>query len=60
MASEVVKNGLPPVALLFDRVSWLTVEGYAYSNAFRAISELDLHRSIAEGILDQFVIDNIV
>jgi hypothetical protein len=59
MTSEVVKNGLPPVALLFDRMSWLTVEGYAYANTFRAISELDLRCAIAKGILDQLVIDDI-
>jgi hypothetical protein len=59
MASEVVQNSLPPVSLLFERMSWLTIERYMHPNAFRDISELDLRRPITEGIVDQFVLHNI-
>jgi len=56
MACEVIQNGLPPVALLLHRMSWLTIECYAYSDSIRALSEFDVRCAIAEGILDQFVL----
>src|SRR3569623_1729320 len=55
MAGKVVQYGLPTIALLFDRMSVLTIEGYTHANPFRVISELDLSRAITEGILDQLV-----
>ena len=56
MAGKVVQYGLPTIALLFDRMSFLTNKGYTHANTFRAISELDLSCAIAEGILDQLVL----
>jgi len=42
VASEVVKNCLPSVALLIDGMSRLTIEGYTHCNAFQIISKLDV------------------
>jgi len=35
MAVEFVEIGLPPVALLLDRMGWLTAEGYMHRNAIQ-------------------------
>lgn len=55
MTSKIIQNGLPPVALLFDGMRWLTIESHADHNAFRAISKFNPRCAIAKGIFDQFV-----
>src|SRR3546814_10481742 len=56
MASEVVQNSLPSIALLFNGVAGLALEAYAHVDAFRTISEFDLRCAITEGILDEFML----
>lgn len=59
MAGKVVQYGLPAIALLFDGMSFLTIEGDAHANSFRIIGELDLSRAVTEGILDQLVLHDV-
>src|SRR3546814_3338270 len=56
MASEVVQNSLPSIALLFNGVAGLALEAYAHVDASRTISEFDLRCAITEGILDELML----
>ena len=53
MTTEVVQNGLPPLLLLLDRMSWFTIEGDSHSDTIWAIGKLDLRRTVAERVLNQ-------
>src|SRR6185295_2146079 len=59
VASKVVENGLPPVTLLLDRMSLLTIEGDPDFDAIRGRSKLDLGGAIAEGVFNQLVLDEL-
>src|SRR5262249_48465139 len=59
MAREIVKDRLPPLPLLFDRMRLLAVERDAHRNASWALRELDPRHSVAEGVLDQLVFDDL-
>ena len=56
VAREVVENGLPPLALLLDRVRSLTIEGDADPDTIRDSSKLDPSCAIAEGVFNQPVL----
>src|SRR5262245_64799452 len=59
MAREIVEDRLPPLPLLFDRVRLLAVERDAHRDASWALRELDPRRPVAEGVLDQLVLDDL-
>jgi hypothetical protein len=48
VAREIVQDGLPTVALLFDRVSGFAIERNAHENTFRRVFEFHLRRAIAK------------
>src|SRR5690606_6351718 len=56
---EVIQDRLPTVALLLDRMRRLAVESHSHVHAVRVRSKLHLGRTIAEGILDQLVLDDV-
>src|SRR6516225_9161740 len=53
VASEVIENRLPALALLLDRIGRLAVECNAHFDTSLTWDELDLGLTIPEGILDQ-------
>src|SRR5262249_21660979 len=59
MAREIVKDRLPPLPLLFDRMRLLAVERNAHQDASWRLHELDPRRPVAEGVLDQLVLDDL-
>src|SRR5688572_28925126 len=58
MAGEISKDRLPSLPLLFDRMRLLAVEGDGDRDASRALCKIDPRRSVAEGVLDQLVLDD--
>jgi len=56
---KIVKDRLPPLPLLFDRMGLLAVEGDAHRDTSRTRRELDPRCPIAEGVLDQLVVDDL-
>src|SRR6516164_444796 len=58
VASEVIENRLPALALLLDRIGRLAVECNAHFDTSLTWDELDLGLTIPEGILDQLRLDD--
>src|SRR6516162_1638748 len=59
MAREIVKDRLPPLPLLFDRMRLLAVERNTHRNAPWRLRQLDPRRPVPEGVLDQLVLDDL-
>mgnify|MGYP001566274375 CR=1 FL=1 len=59
VASKVIQDRLPACTLLLLRVRRLAIEGYSYGYAFSAIRELHNRHAIAEGILDQLILNHL-
>jgi len=59
VASEVIENRLPTLALLLDRVSRFAVECNPYFDTGLLRREFDLGMAITEGILDQLRLDDL-
>jgi hypothetical protein len=53
---EIVQDSLPPAALLFDRMCWLRVKGFAYRDPILPADKFDQQHPAAEGALDQLVL----
>lgn len=56
--SKIIEDGLPSLALLFDRIFSFSVERGAHRNTICAIQELDSTSTVSEGILNQLVRDD--
>src|SRR5437016_3497307 len=59
VASEVIENRLPALALLLDRMGRFAVECNAHFDTRLTWGELDLGLTITEGILDQLRLDDL-
>jgi hypothetical protein len=59
VASEVIENRLPALALLLDRMGRFAVECNAHFDTGLIWGELDLGLTITKGILDQLRLDDL-
>src|SRR5690348_12273022 len=55
MTFETVKNGLPSIALRFDRICFFGIKRYAHLHIIRELHKFDLSDAVAKRILNVLV-----